>query len=527
MAESTAEQQSPKNGVADLTGRRGLVRNVLFSWGGQLVFIAAGFIMPRLIDDRLGQEVLGIWDFSWSVVGYFTFVQAGVTSAVNRYVGKHWAEQDIPAINRVLSSATFGLSVAGVLVTLATLAIVLLLPSVSIDQLGSHAQEAQWVVGFLGAGLAVQTALGAYNGVLTGCHRWDLKNINYAAWYVITVVAMIVSLMFGGGLQELAAVTFVVNVFSELSRVRLAYRSCPGLKLRASLVSRSTVLHLYQYGGKTLIPSISALLIGSTSSILIAGYLGPAALALFTRPRSLIRNAETLVRRMTMTLIPTVSSLEATGDVPAMRQLLVRSVSYSLYLVLPIIMMMCVFGGPIMHVWMGPDYADGLLVMILALGSLIPLLQITVEDVLAGLNAHGRAGVAQLIASAVSIGLLVAALGPLQWGLAGAALALTVPSTVMCLIYYPLLVCPRLGIGIGEYYRETCLAPVLHLLPFLLLITGARFAFPNGPLTGLAVACIAGGLLLACIYWTKVLPARLKRWVLGRLCRNSCSSLAP
>ncbi|MHC5062326.1 MAG: hypothetical protein ACYTFK_14830, partial [Planctomycetota bacterium] len=50
----------------DLTGRDRLVSNVIFNWAAYSVFIVAGFIMPRLIDRRLGQELLGIWDFAWS-----------------------------------------------------------------------------------------------------------------------------------------------------------------------------------------------------------------------------------------------------------------------------------------------------------------------------------------------------------------------------------------------------------------------------------------------------------------------------
>lgn len=514
------------NNHKDLTGRKGLVRNVLFSWGGQMVFIAAGFIMPRMIDHRLGQEVLGIWDFSWSVVGYFTFVQAGVSSAVNRYVGIYWAEQDIPEINRVVSCATVGLTLAGLVVILATLGSVVLLPAVSGDRLGANTGDAQWVVFFLGAGLAVQTALSAFNGVLTGCHRWDLKNINQAAWYVITVVSLILVLMFGGGLPHLAAVTFAVNVLSEISRVRLAYRSCPGLRFQSALLNKSTVLQLYQYGGKTLIPSVSALLVGSTTSLLIVGYLGPAALALYTRPRSLIRNAETLVRRMTMTLIPTVSSLQAMDDVHAMRRLLVKSVAYSLYLVLPMVMVMCVFGGPILHVWMGPDYADGLIVAILALGFLAPMAQIAIEDVLAGLNAHGRAGVAQLVAAIISTGLVVMALGPLNLGLAGAAVAITLPSSIMCLVYYPMLVCPRLGITIKEYFRESFWSPLKNLLPFLLVISCVRLVLLQSPLTGLAVAAVTGGIVLTVIYWSKVVPEQMKGWVCRKLLRKSCGASA-
>jgi len=525
MIQSTHDEQDrPAKAAIDLTGREGLVRNVMFSWGGQLVFIAAGFVMPRLIDHRLGQEVLGIWDFSWSVIGYFSFIQAGVSSAVNRYVGKHWAEQEIGEINRVVSCATAGLTLAGLVVVLGTLATVALLPAVCGERLGPHTGEAQWVVFFLGAGMAVQTALSGFNGVLTGCHRWDLKNINQAAWYGITVVSMILSLMLGGGLFHLAAVTCVVNALSEMSRVRLAYRSCPGLRLQPSLLNWRTILQLYQYGGKTLIPSVATLLVGSTTSVLIVGYLGPAALALFSRPRSLIRNAETLVRRMTMTLIPTVSSLQANEDVPAMRRLLVKSVSYSLYLVLPMVITMCVFGGPILQLWMGPAYADGWIVVILALGFLAPMTHIPIEDVLAGLNAHGRAGVAQLAASMIATGLVVVALGPLKLGIAGAAVAITLPFTVMCLVYYPMLICPLVGMTIREYYRESYWEPLKNLLPFLLVICGIRLTLPQAPMLALATAAVAGGIVLTLTYWSKVIPERMKGWIYRNIRRKACGA---
>src|SRR5215831_18980910 len=100
----------------DRTGREGLIRNVLFSWGGQFVFIVAGFIMPRLVDRKLGQDVLGVWDLAWSLVAYFQFIEAGITCSVNRYVGRYWGNSDTVSINRVVSCATFILSLAGLLV---------------------------------------------------------------------------------------------------------------------------------------------------------------------------------------------------------------------------------------------------------------------------------------------------------------------------------------------------------------------------------------------------------------------------
>ena len=107
--------------AVDRTGRSRLVSNVLFTWGGQMVFFVSGFIMPRMMDRMLGQEVLGVWDFSWSLIAYFRFVDMGVTASVNRYVAQHWGTHDIEGINRVVSSATFALLIAAMVIVVGTI----------------------------------------------------------------------------------------------------------------------------------------------------------------------------------------------------------------------------------------------------------------------------------------------------------------------------------------------------------------------------------------------------------------------
>ncbi|MCX6865803.1 MAG: lipopolysaccharide biosynthesis protein [Verrucomicrobia bacterium] len=506
----------------DLTGRTGLVRSVLFSWGSQFVFIAAGFIMPRMIDDFLGQEVLGVWDFSWSLLGYFYFVQAGIASAVNRYVGKYWATQDIVGINRIVSCATFVLFLAGLIVFGLALGSSALLPWIAGGKLGANN-----VILLLGASLSIQTALGASVGVITGCHRWELQNMNQAAWHIATVAGMVVVLLLGGGLLQMALVTFMGDVLGQTSRVIMAFRICPGLRLQKNLVEARTIRDLYAFGGKTLLPTVSDMLVNSTTSMLIVSYLGPASLALFTRPRSLIRHADTLVRRMAMTLIPTVSSLEAAGDVQAIRNLLIKSVRYTLYLVLPIVLVLSFFGGPVLQLWMGPGYGNDLLMAVLAIGFLIPMAQSPVLHILAGLNAHGRAGAAELIAGIATMSLVIVALKPLQSGIMGVAIGVTLPITLMSGIYYTRLICKRVDMPVRHYLPSVAVAPVVHLLPFLVLLAGARWVFRSAPLHGLMWSAILGAPLLATLYWKFVLPGRMKGWILKKLRRNTGAILIP
>lgn len=494
----------------DVTGRQRLVSNVLCSWCAYFVFFIGGFVLPRMIDARLGQESLGIWDFAWSLVAYFELVQMGINSSINRFVARYNAGGDIAGVNRVASSVTCVLGVAGLCVMGLTIAFSLLLPQWFGYRLGDNVHEAQCVVFFLGAGIAVRMSLGAFNGVLTGCHCWGLHSINTSGWYTAIVVGIIVALMLGEGLPVMAGIVLAGETLAGLRRVILAHRVCKGLRLRLSLVEWATIKEMYIFGIKTLIPSISNLLLNQTTSVLVLAYLGPAALALYTRPRSLILHVQTLVDKMAMTLTPTVSSLQSRDDTAAIKDLVIKSTRYSLYLALPIVLTVCFFGGPIMQLWMGPRYADGLVPAVLAIGYLPVLAQLSTLSILAGLNAHGRAGIARFVASLSSVGLNVLVLKYWQGGLLGTAIAVTLPLAIVNMVDIPLLICRRIGLNARRYYVGVLTGPVVHTLPFVVCLVAARLVFRDRPMIGLALGTAVGGTILAVTYWRSVLPDSMR-----------------
>ena len=509
---SAATTTEPPAAVApekDLTGRSRLVSNVLFTWAGQMVFFVSGFIMPRLIDHKLGQEVLGVWDFSWSLVTYFRFVDMGVSASVNRYVAQHWGKQNIEGINRVVSSATVALCAAAIVIFACTVGAALILPYWSGIKVDKYITVTEWSVFWIGTMQSIGTALGAFNGVLTGCHRWELQTMRISTWQFVSVAGMIIALYCGAGLATLAAIMAIAQTLGQVTLVGLAYRACPGLKLRRSYVHLSTIKELYVYSGKTLLPTISELLLNQTASVLITGAMGFKSLAVFTRPRSLLRQIDSLERKMAMVLTPTTSSLESCGDEKEIENLLVKSVRYSIYLVLPIVLVLIVFGGEVMRIWMGPNYADWILPAVMAVGFLGTCIQTPILFMLEGLNAHGRAGIGQFIGSALSALAVFLALKVFHGGLAAAAVAVTVPLLIVNLLYLPMLLCRRLGQGMGNFYRKVAIGPVIHVMPFAACLIIGRLFFKTYLIPAMAV-CALGGMTLAIFYWRSVLPQSLK-----------------
>ncbi|MEM7279365.1 MAG: transporter, partial [Pseudomonadota bacterium] len=89
---------------SDVTGRDRLAKNVSASYLSHIVFIIFGFLLPRMISDRVGQAGLGLWDFSWAFVKYMNLSMIGIGSSVNRYVAQYRTAGDTLGLNKTIST---------------------------------------------------------------------------------------------------------------------------------------------------------------------------------------------------------------------------------------------------------------------------------------------------------------------------------------------------------------------------------------------------------------------------------------
>jgi O-antigen/teichoic acid export membrane protein len=500
--ESLAEFATPEE---DFTGRDRMAWNVLASWGGHLVYVVAGFIMPRLIDRHLGQAELGLWDFGWTTVSYFGIAGIGIGSSVNRYVAKHRALGDVEDLRRAVSSVAVVQFVSALVILVGTAALTWQLPRLFGGMLGSGLGTARWVVALLGLGLAIQTAFDYFRGVMTGCHRWDLHNAINSGSYALTVIGMVAVLRAGGGLRGLAAVNLVGYVAAEAARAAVAFRVCPELRVKVAYASWARVREMTYFGAKTLTNGVSRLLLVQANSLLLAAHAGVAALAIYSRPLALMRHVETLTSKFAFVLAPTASSLETAGSRDQLRQLLVDTTRLATYLALPMLLGLAILGDAVVNVWMGAHYESGLVVAVLALGAVLPVSQQPSVQILTGLNLHGRLSAAGLVAALGGVAVGVVLVGYLGYGMPGAALALSLASTGNG-FYIAAYSSRSLGVPLGRYVWLAYARPVSCNLPYAGCLLASRWVFASDPLTALVVGCGSGGAVLAAVYGRYVWP---------------------
>lgn len=495
---------------SDRSGVQRIALNVMWSWMGQGVAIISGFIVPRLIDRRLGQEALGVWDFSWSVVSYFKLVQLGLVASVNRYIAMYRAKGDVSAVNGVAGSATWILRGMGAVIMLLTVGACAFVGASHDLEIASHISTIQWLLLLLGSSLALQVSSAAYGGVLTGHHRWDIHNGIYAGTNLLLLFCMPAALLLGYGLVGLALVTFASEALGRLFSAQMAYRVCPKLDLSWKHFHWATARQLFLFGGKGVIQQLGFFMLNNTISVMIAVALGPAMLAIYSRSNGLIRNVNMFVQKYGTVLTPVASALHAQDKREEISHLMISSTRCAILGCLPIFLWLMVFGSDVIEIWMGSNYSQSPLVTIMAAGQLTYIAHIPIVQTLSGLNAHGRPAVVYLV------GALIGVCAATIWlnvggGITGVAVCAVLPLTFMGAVFLPLYACRRLELEVWHFLKSVWSLPLACAIPFSVWLLCTKWLCPAGIWVRFASGTIGGSILILALYWKFVLSDKVKQ----------------
>ena len=478
--------------VTDLTGRSQIVRNVVVSWGSHLFIILAGFIVPRQINDNLGPEILGLWDLGWVTVRYLAITNLDTSSALNRYTALYRAQGDHRALSDAASTVSLLQLALALVVSLVSLLIAWLIVYWVEVPATTRAIDVQAMMLFLGLSLAVQMFAAPAGAIISGCHRWDLQHGINAAQDFLLAVAMVAVLWFGTDLVVLALLVLLAAVVTAAIRIYCARQLCPEINLRWRQWQWESAKTMLKFGAKSVIAGSPHLLIFQTVSFVLAGYAGPQTLAIVSRGAALIRICEQMIRKVATMFVPMTSGLIGLNREQEARELLLAASRYVLCAILPVALFLGCYGDMVLLIWMGEDYADRTMMMLLIAGSVLPIAQTGVMSVLQGFNLHGRIA---LINFALTL-LCLLVLLPIAtawggWSTVVAAGVISISWTLSGSLAMPFYLRRHFQIRIGTYLEHTLLGPLLANIPLLLLLyTGRQLADQQH--YGLMLCCLAG-----------------------------------
>ncbi|RYH00174.1 MAG: hypothetical protein EON58_01185 [Alphaproteobacteria bacterium] len=501
----------------DLTGRDRVLRSFVSGWLPQFLQIASGFVLPRLISDQLGQGSLGIWDFGWTVVSYFALLQGGIVSSVNRYVARHRATGDFAGVNQSVNSVRLVLNAIAILTAILTVLAAWLLPRMMHQQLGGLTSEASGVLLLLGFTSAVQIQGAVFGGILTGCHRWTVHNAIKAGTAIVSVGGGLLVIGCGGNIVMLSGVMLASEILMRAAQRVAALRVCPELTLSRKSFDWPKAKEMMHFGGKSYLTVISQMFSNQTTSLIVASTFGVGALALFSRPRNLIRSVASVVQLNAMVMVPMVSAIEAGGRIEELRQLAISGTRYAVFFCLPVLIFLLVMGRDVMQLWMGVSYVNQAILGVFAVSGLVEAMSFPLHRVLMGMNRHGRIATLNLIAAGMGASIAgLCVLHPAR-NLLWVAISLALPSLLVNGLLLPLASARILQLPLRQLIGETWRLPVLCCLPGTVCLLTVALALDASPLLRILSAAAAAAAGSAFLFWKHALPGPLKAGTARRL----------
>ena len=431
-----------------------------------LISIVIAFLMMPFVVQHLGDRWYGLWIIVGSLIGFYGYLDFGLSSASQRFIAKaiHSKEDDV---NTVASTAMYlfsGLSLITVVVT-----IVITLSAPYFVENPTEQITFQLVILILGLKSAIMFPFLVFTGFINAHLRYDIDTYVSVTKLLLRTGLIVAYLTMGYSIIALAVITLITETFGYIAIAIWAKKIHPTLSISLKKRDKKLIPHFFNYSKFTFIASLGDILRFKIDNLVIASYIGLAMVTHYAIAIRLIEYVGQLLTAVLGIFLPVFTKYDAQGKDEEMREKFLIITEISVFLTLLLVPPLMIVGKIFIGLWMGEQYS----------GSYFPLLILAIASILAGCN---RVCITALYAKAKhsyyakinliegGINLLLSLILVQQYGILGVALGTTISTIYVKAVLLPRYTCEVLELSFFRYNKI-----LLKHLSFAFLYYGAFF----------------------------------------------------
>jgi O-antigen/teichoic acid export membrane protein len=474
-------------------GQGSLARNSVLNFGTQVFSVVVAFASLPFIVHGLGDERFGLLTLLWLFVGYFSVIDFGAGQAALRFLSVAVAERDVTRVARTfrltfLISACIGLisAVTAVAVSYTNVTSLLRLDETLRADVGSGLR-------LLAFGLPAQLLQVSLKSFPMAFNRYGLNAALQATSVLLQWVGGAIVATAGGGFMGVLTLTVVSRYLVAFGYIAVALSLAPEVIRGGRRISREELRPFLSYGGWAAVPQLLGPAFAFIERFVVGAILPLAWVTYFAIPSDTVGRFLIFPLSFVYAAFPVFSGGWTTeAGKERVKSVYARSVKLVMLGIVPLALVLGIFAGEILTVWLGPSIAEKSTVplMILACGMVFNVLaQIPVTF----LMAVGRPDLPAklgLVQTPLYIGALVLLTG--QWGIVGTAAAWAIRVTVetAVLVWLTDVVMGTRGSGSRQWIVPAACATALSAVLFTVVRNSAA---------SLPVMC-AGAVAVLCVY---------------------------
>jgi O-antigen/teichoic acid export membrane protein/GT2 family glycosyltransferase/peptidoglycan/xylan/chitin deacetylase (PgdA/CDA1 family) len=404
------------------------VRNIVWNYAGYVYQIAINLGLTWYIVRQVSVVEYGLFLFIMGLSAALYLLDMGLSSVLVQAFVEASTTCGKGRVNDLLGTTFLALTALGALGVLIFCGLAAILPG-PFNIPHAYLHEASQI--FVIAGFIILAGFPAIavEQVYQASHRFDRTNQVQLGAVTVLIVLSVVVLATGHGIVGLALVQLLVALLRLVVLIAALPATLPGIHLSFTRFSYGLLKPLIHLSKWAFLSNLSAylfdmlvwLILGSLGSMREAALFGLAG-----KPAKQLWN---LVDRGANVTLPVLSKYSAEKDALRLRQTYLKTQKLVFGVILPFIVLGCVFARPFILVWAGAKYAGAALVMQwLLLAALSQALTYPSDLLLYACGEVKQAAKISVVSSAISI--LAALLLVSRYGAAGLAAGMAVTQLI-------------------------------------------------------------------------------------------------
>ncbi|MCC7013831.1 MAG: polysaccharide biosynthesis protein [Planctomycetes bacterium] len=501
-----------------------MLKNIGSNWALNLLQIAVLMQLTPFVLETVGHDQNGVWIGIVSMTGFLRLLVLGVPMASVKSIAEAVGKRDLAAVNRAVSTC-LGITLAMGLVALA------------VGYVQSFVFDREYLSGTLGAALTTEQAEAARiaflvsalqvaaafatrlpYGILDAHDDFVVRNAVMCGELALRLLLTLIVLPARPTLATLAWIQVATMVAEFLAAWICLVTRHRGVRFGLRHFEAAKVRGILSFSVYAMLLNVGTLLAFRCDALVIGARLDAAATTQFDVGNKFFEPLTGLVIGIGAVVMPAATRMKASGDVQALRGVLLKWSKISFSLVLGVGLFLLVLGPEFLAVWTGPEFEgpSGRVLRILMASFLVYLpVRGVALPILMGLGRPLPPTIALLAMGLVNVGLSIALVDSL--GIEGVALGTSLPNLGFSLVV-GVIACRQVGVGALEFARYVLLKPLLGALVPLGVLVACKQAvrvdsWPELIATGLAMSAAFGATWLVFVVrddpWIE-LPARLR-----------------
>jgi len=420
--------------------------------------VVSFFMMPFLINS-IGDRWYGFWVLIGTFMGYYGFLDLGLSTAITRYISKAYGQKDDNEVNIVLNTSLFLFCIVSLVAMLITI-VVSFFCSYFINQ-PEDIYLFRIVILVLGLDVSISFPMRVFAGVLTSKIRYDL--LEYVELVKLISRAFLIYLFIkaGYGIFSLALITMVINFAGYLLSFFFVRKECPDIRFGYLFVYKNRIKKLLNYSKYTFIAQLADKLRFKVDVFVIASFIDMSKVTVYFIAAKIIEYFVQLIISSLGILTPVFSQYEAKGDFVSLKRLFLSSTTLSATITFFVGGSILYYGKYFISVWMGPNYNNSYyVVVILCSATMFGLMQNPSIGLLYGISKHKYYAISNTGEGIIN--LILSIILVQYYGIYGVALGTLIGMIIFKLFIQPIYVSKVIELSMIKYYK-TMLMPLAKL----------------------------------------------------------------